>query len=769
MSASSQSLAEAERLEAATEHLRHGRIGDAERIGAALLAIDPSRAEFLHLMGTVRTQQRDLPGALEQFQRACAADPTQAAFWFSAGTALKELERFEEALTCLDKAVECDPSHAFAHCLRGDAQSALGRHGDALASFDKALSLNSRLVDAHNNRGNELRALGRYQEALAAYDRVLAFVPQHAAAIINRGNTLLELRRYEEALAAYERARALAPKLPQLHARMGDALQALDRFAEALGAHEQALALAPDLVQAVTGRATALLWLRRLEEAERDARRALELVPQYAPAMNTLANTLREQGKVIEAIGSFRQALAINPELSDVRHNLAQALLLTNELGPEAWREYEERFNLAVGRLVPPAVAAPAWKGEPLHGKRILVWAEQGFGDTIQFVRLLPLLRERGAAHVTLLTSPRLVRLLRNCTYDVEVVTEVPRGAFDYVVALLSLPLHLGVTRDRIPASVPYLKPEPDRVERWCSKLGGAGFKIGVAWQGNPNGRIDIGRSFPLAALAPLARVPGVRFVSLQKGPGVEQLDNLPPGMVVECLTGFDEGPDAFLDTAAVMHCLDLVVTSDTSVAHLAGALGRPTWLALQYVPDWRWLMHRTDSPWYPTMRLFRQPARGDWNSVFAEMANALAARLRPRRPDPVAPVSWGELADKISILQIKRERLSSQEQRSNVARELAVLEPLIMALDDVPEELDELRGKLKSINERLWEIEDAIRAKEAAASFDQEFIDLARSVYTTNDERARIKRRINDALGSNLVEEKQYHAYAPVAQKPPQ
>lgn len=754
-------------FDAAVALLRNGEFGEAARVAGQVLAEEPRHAGALHLLGTIKAQQRELAAALELFARALDQDGTRADFWFSHGVVLKELHRFEEAIASLEQAVERDPGHALAICVRGDCLAALGRPAEALACFDRALSTNPNLVDAINNRGNALRALGRHAEALAAYDRALAMVPQHGAAMVNRGNALFELGRFEEALGVYGKALLVMPDLPQLHVKVGDTLQSLDRFGDALARHDRALQLAPDLVQAVNGRAAALTWLRRLEEAEQAGRRAIAINPGYAPAYNALGNAMRELGQIDEAVSCFAKAVSLEDGLNELHFNLGYSRLLRGEMNEEVWRAYEYRSRLRTAGSAPAGAAAPLWQGEPVAGKRVLVWTEQGIGDSIQFMRLVPRLAERGAS-VVLYAPAHIERLLQSNSLGIRVTSQVEGEAFDYTVSLMSLPFHLGLTLDTIPASVPYLAAEPALVARWQERLAGlgAGFKIGVAWQGNATARIDIGRSFAVAALAPIAAVPGVRLVSLQKGAGVEQLETLPAGMTVERLEDFDTGPDAFFDTAAIVNCLDLVITSDTAVAHLAGALGRPVWVGLQHVPEWRWLMERTDTPWYPTMRLFRQPVRGDWDGVFADMASALSLAMRPKRADPVAPVSWGELADKISILEIKTARIMEGVQRANVARELAALSPLLDAIDNAPEGLSALRAELRSINERLWDIEDQIRGKEACLAFDSEFVALARAVYTTNDERGRLKRRINELLGSNLVEEKQYTSYVPATGK---
>jgi len=318
------------------------------------------------------------------------------------------------------------------------------------------------------------------------------------------------------------------------------------------------------------------------------------------------------------------------------------------------------------------------------------------------------------------------------------------------------------MTRTTIPAGVPYLRADDSRIERWRARLAGDDLRVGVCWQGN-KGAIDRGRSFPLAALSALSQA-GVRLISLQKGDGAAQLAKLPDGLRVETLgEAFDAGPDAFLDSAAVLSLCDLVVTSDTAMAHLAGALGVTTWVALKAVPDWRWLTEGGSSRWYPTMRLFRQTSRGNWGPVFGEMASALGrlvAAAGARSSTPRVPVSWGEVIDKITILEIKALHLKDVRARANVARELELLSAIADPQLAASPELAARKAALRAVNIALWDVEDALRRMEAAGRFDDAFVALARSVYRQNDERAAIKRQINELLDSEIVEEKSYEPY---------
>jgi tetratricopeptide (TPR) repeat protein len=360
----------------------------------------------------------------------------------------------------------------------------------------------------------------------------------------------------------------------------------------------------------------ALHHANRLEEAARILARAHAREPSDPGTLVNLSSVLRDQGRLAEAEARLAAAARLAPADPRVRYNrgLLRLLLGRFEAG---WPEWEDRFR--AGAVPDRGLRAPIWRGEKLVGRRLLIYAEQGLGDTIQFCRFgFPT-----DGTVTLEVQPRIARLLRslrNAPPIVSVGETLP--PFDLVCPLMSMPAILGTTEATVPADIPYLAAEPDLAARWRARLGGHGFRIGIAWQGNPTRREDNGRSIPLAHYLSLASVPGTRLISLQKDAGAEQLA---PGMAIETLgPDFDAGPDGFIDAAAVMANLDLVITSDTAIAHLAGALGRPTWVALKAVPDWRWMLERTDTPWYPTMRLFRQATRDAWGPVFAAMQDAL-------------------------------------------------------------------------------------------------------------------------------------------------
>ncbi|HEV2285938.1 MAG TPA: tetratricopeptide repeat-containing glycosyltransferase family protein [Steroidobacteraceae bacterium] len=576
-----------------------GRLAEAERIYAEVLRQDPADWQVHLSLGAARFALRRPVEALASFDAALVLEPACIEAHHGRGMVLLRLQRLEEALASFEAALALAPRSAELLNSRGNALRRLQRHAEALASFDAALALAPQLAEAHNNRGLVLQVLGRTAEAAASYQRALQLQPQFAQAWNNLATVQCELGELDAALASGRRALELHPGMHGVHGNLGNVLRDQGLAAQALGEYEQALLEAPDAPLSHCNRGNALLDLGRLEEA----------------------------------VGSFERAIALDPQHAQAYFNKSVCLLLGGDFA-RGLPLYEWRKRLQ-GAPAAPA-AAPVFDGtQDLAGRTLLLYAEQALGDTLQFCRYARLAQQRGA-EVILSVQPALRALLASNGAAVRVTAsdEAPPRC-DYQCALLSLPLAFGTTLATVPATVPYLAAEPRRLDRWREWLGPRGFKVGIAWQGSRR-RIDLGRSVPLAAFAALASVPGVRLISLQKGDGVEQLPDASSSMALE-LPGdeFDSGPQAFLDSAALMQHLDLVITCDTALAHLAGALGRAVWVALKSVPDWRWLLDRTDSPWYPSMRLFRQSRPGDWQGVFAAMRAQLTLLARDRIADP--------------------------------------------------------------------------------------------------------------------------------------
>jgi tetratricopeptide (TPR) repeat protein len=520
-----------------------------------------------------------------------------------------------------------DANHVEALYLLGVVQSRLGRSKEALVSYDRVLAIKPDYAQVLTNRGAALWDLKRFEDALASHDKALAIKPDFAEALSNRGVTLQDLERFEDALVSYDKALAIKPDFAEALNGRGITLQGLKRFEDALVSYDKALAIKPDFAWALYNRGNTLRELKRLEDALASYDKALAIKPDYAEALNNRGIILQDLKRFDEAMASYDQAIALKPNNAGGLLNRGLCKLLLGHY-QEGWQDYEWRWGTRSFLDKRPKINAATWEGEDLAGRRLIVFSEQGLGDTIQFARFLPQLLQR-KANVTFLTQAKLVRVLRPLIGDIDVVSATDdQDAFDFQCALMGLPLRFNTELDTIPAKTPYLSAEPDRAARWKERIGALGFKIGIGWQGNPNGQ-DNHKDIPLEEFIPLTRIPQVRLISLQYKDGVDQLARLPADVKIETLgDDFDSGPDAFIDTAAVMANLDLIISSCTSIPHLAGALGRPTWIVLKHVPDWRWLLDREDSPWYPTMRLFRQPERDDWTSVFSKMERELRSLL---------------------------------------------------------------------------------------------------------------------------------------------
>jgi tetratricopeptide (TPR) repeat protein len=612
---------------------RLGRFDEALESYRRALTIRPDYAEAFNNRGNALYCLNRFDEALESYQQALEIRPDYADTLNNRGILFQELGRFDEALECYQGALAIRPDYADALNNRGNLLQELGRFDEALDNYEQALAVRPNYPEALNNRGVTLQELGRFDEALECYDRALAIRPDYTGAHNNRGNTLHELKRFDEALDSYERALAIRPDYAEAHNNRGNTLLELKRFDESLVSFERALEIRPNYAQAHNNRGNTLQKFARFEEALENYQRALEIKADYAEAFNNRGNALDDLKRFEEALESYERALAIKPNYPSCHANRAFLLLRTGRFA-EGWQEYEWRRKLDTWTT--RSLSGPEWIGGDAAARRVLFYSEQGLGDTIQFSRFARSVAASGK-EVLLEVQPPLGGLLGS----LEGVKVIRNGAalpeHDAELPLMSLPHVLGATPETMPGDVPYLSAEPGRVEAWAKRLPAGQFRVGIVWQGKSTADIDLGRSIPLRSFAPLCHIPGVTLISLQKNDGVEQLTNLPPGMSVATLgAGFDAGPDAFVDCAAVMMNLDLVISSDTAAAHLAGALGRPVWIVLKHVPDWRWLMDREDTPWYPTARLFHQARRDDWDEVFeriaGELALAAAAKTTPGR-----------------------------------------------------------------------------------------------------------------------------------------
>ncbi len=615
--------------------LRQGRPRDALREFDAAVRMAGGFPEAHCNRGVALQELGRLADALAAEDRALALRPNYATAHFNRGNILRDLRRPDDAIAAYDQALKAQSTYPEALVNRGMVLVDRKRAVDALNDFRRALSQRPGYVAAHVGVANAYSQLNQVPEALAEIDKVLASDPQNREALLAKVNTLRDAKRAEEALAIANTILARHPADAAIQVSRAYVLAKLKRYVEALAAAEAAVGIAPRNPEAQLVRGLQLCQLGRHDEALK----ALDLVERAGGSGANLhharAVTLGNVGRIDESLAAYDRAIAESPDDALLRYHRGFVFLTRGEYDT-GWAEQEWRLKTSTFNRPEMLKVAPLWTGEDVAGKKMLLYSEQGAGDTIQFVRYAPAVAARGA-RVSMVVHESLRRLFAANFPDMDVSSDIGlRTGFDCQAPLMSLPHILGTNSEAaIPRDVPYLTADPQRVAKWGARLGGEGFKIGISWQGNSDYPSDQFRSIPLAEFAPLAAVPGVRLISVQALWGLDQLHNLPAGMVVETLgEELVNNPDGFREMAAVIANLDLMIVSDSAPAHLAGALGRPVWVALSKHPDWRWLIGRSDSPWYPTMRLFHQAAAGDWAGLFAEIAAALgddvALRMRP-------------------------------------------------------------------------------------------------------------------------------------------
>ncbi|HME00946.1 MAG TPA: tetratricopeptide repeat protein [Terriglobia bacterium] len=569
-------------LKKGLKHHRDGHIELAEACYRKILKVDPTSSEAQQMLRLLRAKAGPPQAAIQSLSATLADDATtlnnRARSYLAEG-------KVQPAIDCLCRVVELRPESAQAHQHLGEAQERLGDLQAAASSYQRAVALKPDSPELHCHLARVLYQGGALQAAAELYRRALVLDPKRYEIYNDLGLVLTNLGNFGEAVEAFRRSLRLNPRSAKTIASLG-------YLFECKG----------DLISAA--------------DAYRDA---IKLDPKLHAAYGDLGFVLYGLGELAEASDCFHRLRALRPDSAEATVNLGLIHLRQGDL-LAGWAEYESRWKVGVGddrRLV-----QRRWQGEPLGGERILLYAEQGFGDTLQFVRYVPLVAARGG-QVVLEVQPQLRRLLSGTDGASHVMS---RGEtlpeFNWQCSLLSLPLAFGTELNSIPARVPYVYPDPAQVEAWRQRLQGNARRIGLAWGGNPTHHRDRLRSIPLEQLVPLLNVPGTVFYSLQLRPGSEQVEQIPPdGRLIDLAPELKD----FADTAAIVANLDLVISVDSSVAHLAGAMGKPVWIMLNKGCDWRWFLEREDSPWYPTARLFRQTTPGRWQ----EVVNRIEIELR--------------------------------------------------------------------------------------------------------------------------------------------
>lgn len=647
----------AEEIERARQLHHQGQLEPALKLYAEILAAYPDSAQAHYYRANVLKDQGALPAAVTAYQQAIALKPDYAHAFCNLAAVQWQMGRIPDALASYDQAITFEPSDVLAHFNRamllngsGQKDAALAgfdqtiacnagyfpahfaraallqerRHWDeSLASYDRAVALNPADPSAHYNRGTVLKQLERWMDALASFDRALAVNEKFSRAHTARAEVLGRLNRSTEAVDSYDRALALEPGDATTHNNRGAVLQSLKELDRALASYNCALAANPAYAEAHFNRGSVLADLRDFTGALASYDQALALKPDFADVYINRAVALEAEGRLSEAIASVRRGIALKPDQAEAHFNLALFLLKSGDL-LSGWGELEWRWRAKSGPIYREkrVFREPLWLGkEDLAGKTILLYAEQGLGDALQFCRYVEQVAALGARVILEVPEP-LVGICGSLQGVSQVVAfESSLPPFDVQCPLMSLPLAFRTTLESIPAQPRYLRSDGSKVEQWQQRLGAPTKpRVGLTWSGKRAPGTNRERHFPLALLLPY--LPDTcQYFCLQTDLRPEDAQTLAQNPTIQ---HFAQDLQGFSGTAALCECMDLTLSVDTSIAHLSGALGKRTWVMLPHVADWRWLLDRTDNPWYPGMRLFRQQTRSDWTPVFEQITAEL-------------------------------------------------------------------------------------------------------------------------------------------------
>lgn len=619
-------------LHEAVQMHQSGDLASAELRYREILAVDPSHADALHLLGLIAYQAGQFDMAVDFIQKAIGRNPMMPHYQNNLGSALLSLERIDEAVRCFGEAVRLKSDYIEAYNNLGNAMKKKGEMEKAKDYYRKATDINPDYLPVLNNLANLLKEEGKLDDSVIYYKKAISLDPGIAETYFNFGNALKDLGRLDDAVEQYGTAIALRPDFAEVYSNLGNILKKKDRYDEAVEKYSKALCLKPDFAEAFNNLSDTYRVLGRFNEAVELCKKAIELKPDFKYAYVNLGNIYLDQGDFSSSIEQYERAIEIIPDYADAHFNLGLVLLMKGEL-EKGWKEYGWRFKSSeiAGQIGYRDLGIPEWDGSPLEGRTILIKSEQGMGDQIQFARYIPLVKKMGGkiafeCHrelIPLFNEYEGIDVLIEKPFDKE-TPDIP----DVAVQLLNLPSIFNTTADTIIADVPYLKAESGKVNEWKSRLNSALLKVGIVWAGNSNHKNDRNRSCKIDDFTMLLSIPGVELLSLQKGNVREEDIQKLSDMKIRDLS--NELND-FSDTASIIENLDLVITVDTSVAHLAGAMGKPVWTLLPYIPDWRWMLDGDDTPWYPTMKLYRQKKHGDWEDVFNRVASDLINNINKR------------------------------------------------------------------------------------------------------------------------------------------
>ncbi len=670
----------------------------------------------------------------------------------------------DNAIELYKKTLTINPEHFKAHFYLANNLFASGSYQEAANYFKKALSIRPSSAMTHFNFAVTLYSLEKTDEAIQELKKIITNFPNYFKPKKFLGDIFRKQSQLDKAFEQYQAIIDLDPNHFEAQTAIADLYLRQKKFETALAAYKKAVEIKPDNILSWFTIGCLYNTIGETDLAKQTFETLLDTHPEFIDARSQLANTLRFLGEFDEAIEQYEEILKHRPNNASVHYGYAESLLSTGNL-KKGFEEFEWRWkrNNDIQNF-----SEKLWDGkESLDGKKVLIRAEYGLGDTIHFASFIKHIKSLGAI-VIVEVHNALQKIFSLCPYVDKVITiKKSHTDFDFQIPVMSLPHKLDLTNEQDLDNGAYLQADENLVDYWKSELARDGnFKIGICWGTSPyfdSFRAPLSKkAMHLSDFEPLSQLPNVTLYSLQKSDASSHINDV-TFEVRDFGPDFDKTNGRFMDTAALMKNLDLIVTVDTSVAHLAGALGVPVWVVLPSVSDWRWMQNRSDTPWYPTMKLFRQQEYGNWKTVFIKIKQEIEKLItkKIKHSDIVtAEISIGELVDKITILELKNKHIKNEKKLVNIQKELAILYETKNTKVAQCKELDELMQQLYEVNQRLWDIEDACRDKERVKEFDDEFIQITRSVYINNDQRCALKRKLNTILGSNLVEEKSYAAY---------
>ncbi len=589
--------------------------------------------------------------AEQLYQLALQNNPDNPFALHSLGILAHQTGRNDKALELVKQAIASNGQIPQLHNSLGLVCESLGRLDDAVVSYQQAISLEPNYAEAYHNMAIALQSQGRYATAIEKCKQAISFRPDYAEAYNTMAYSLQNLNRNTEAIENYKQAIKLKPDFVEAYNHLGVLFNQQRRSFEAIEYFKKALQFDPEYAELYNNLGIALKEQEHFNEAVVNFELAIKHEPGFAEAFYNLANSLRDQGRCNEAIEKYREAIRLKPDYSQAHWNMSLAYLLNGNY-EQGWKGYKQHRNAILKKITDfRCPGKPRWDGSSFANKRLLIHYEQGLGDNIQFARYLPMVKARRGTVIFETLEP-LIGLFRDFPGIDELLvyehTKKPSVQFDLYTSLFDLPSIFQTTLETIPANVPYIHADPTKIRSWRDLIAGPDFKVGIVWAGSPVHGNDRYRSCPLDYFEPLSKIDGVRLYSLQKGPATAQIDLLAGKISV---TDISKHLEDFSDTAAAIENLDLVISVDTSVLHLAGAMGKRAWAVLPFAPEWRWMLNRSDSPWYPTLKLFRQIQWKQWEPVFERIAGELRNLVANCKSEIVNPTKSCEKKEMITAI----------------------------------------------------------------------------------------------------------------------